>query len=82
MTVITATQLKTYRAQTYRLRPNLKLTSDRDALQFVNERGFVYFWPIKGVELPNLWAAVAGQRPVANATMTLATSPGVGKTRC
>lgn len=64
---ITPAQLKTYRAQTYRLRPNLKLTSDRDALKFVNERGFVYFWPIKGVELPSLWAAVAGQRPVADA---------------
>lgn len=67
MTSITATQLKTYRAQTYRWRPSLKLTSDREALKFVNERGFVYFWPIKGVELPSLWAAVAGQRPVAEA---------------
>lgn len=35
-------------------------------MEFVNERGFVYFWPITGVELPSLWAAVAGQRPVAD----------------
>lgn len=67
MTAITAAQLTTYRAQTYRLRPGLKLTNDRDALKFVNERGFIYFWPIKGVELPSLWAAVAGPRPVADA---------------
>ena len=67
MRSLTLAQLKTYRAQTYRLTPRLKLKTDRDALAFVNERGFVYFWPIKGVELPSLWAAVAGQRPVASA---------------
>lgn len=35
-------------------------------MAFVEERGFVYFWPIKGVEMPSLWAAVAGERPVAD----------------
>jgi hypothetical protein len=44
----------------------LRLGSVEEALAFVNERGFVHFWPIKSVNLPNLWAAVAGQRPVAN----------------
>ncbi len=33
----------------------------------MNERGFVYFWPIKGIDLPSLWTAVAGNRPVADA---------------
>jgi hypothetical protein len=33
----------------------------------VNRRGFVYFWPIKGIDLPSLWTAVAGDRPVADA---------------
>jgi hypothetical protein len=42
------------------------LASVEDAVRFVNERGFVHFWPIKGVVLPNLWAAVAGNRPVAD----------------
>src|SRR3972149_5049108 len=28
---------------------------------------FSYFWPIKDVTLPSLWAAVAGDRPVADA---------------
>jgi hypothetical protein len=32
----------------------------------VNERGFIYFWPISGVDLPSLWTAVAGDRPVAD----------------
>lgn len=43
------------------------LTAPEQALRWVNERGFVYFWPIKGVLLPSLWAAVAGERPVAAA---------------
>ena len=43
------------------------LRSKDDALQFVNERGFVYFWPIKGITFPSLWTAVAGNRPVADA---------------
>lgn len=38
----------------------------RQAAAFVKERGFVHFWPIKGVDLPSLWAAVAGNRPVAD----------------
>ncbi|MBK9210977.1 MAG: hypothetical protein IPL71_22930 [Anaerolineales bacterium] len=27
---------------------------------------FIYFWPIKGIDLPSLWTAVAGDRPVAD----------------
>lgn len=66
MVNISASALKTYRTRTYRLLPKLKLTTPEAAVEFVNERGFVYFWPITGVELPSLWAAVAGQRPVAD----------------
>lgn len=58
-------QLETYRARTFRLLPALQLKTPAEALRFVNERGFIYFWPIKGVTLPNLWTAVAGNRPVA-----------------
>lgn len=43
-----------------------RVRTARSALRFVNERGFVYFWPIKGMELPSLWAAVAGDRVVAD----------------
>jgi hypothetical protein len=63
---VTQAQLRAYRAQAYRLKPALRLKDERDALAFVNQRGFVYFWPIKGVELPSLWAAVAGARPVSD----------------
>lgn len=37
------------------------------AVEFVKERGFVFFWPIKGISLPSLWVAVAGDRLVADA---------------
>jgi hypothetical protein len=64
---LTSARLRAYRAQTYRLKPSRRLKSAADAVKFVNERGFAYFWPIKGVELPSLWAAAAGNRPVADA---------------
>ena len=59
-------QLERYRAYTFRLLPELQVRTLDDALHFVNERGFVYFWPIKEVILPSLWTAVAGERPVAD----------------
>lgn len=55
-----------YRAKTFRLPPSPRVTSPKAALDFVNARGFVYFWPIKGIDLPSLWTAVAGNRVVAD----------------
>ena len=66
MTELSLERIQAYRARTYRLLPELRLTSVEEAVAFVEERGFVYFWPIKGVEMPSLWAAVAGDRPVAD----------------
>jgi hypothetical protein len=66
MATISPAQLKRYRAGTYRLARGQQLRSADDAVRYVDERGFVYFWPIKGVELPSLWSAVAGLRPVAD----------------
>ena len=59
-------KLNTHRAQTFHLPPAKRLTSPSQALTFVNARGFIYFWPIKGIALPSLWTAVAGDRPVAD----------------
>ncbi len=65
--VISPEKLRQYRAQTFRLPPAPRITSPEAALEYVNARGFIYFWPIKGVDLPSLWTAVAGDRPVADA---------------
>lgn len=59
-------KLNSYRARTFRLPPSPRVTSPKAALQYVNERGFIYFWPIKGIDLPSLWVAVAGNRVVAD----------------
>jgi hypothetical protein len=60
-------RLLAHRARTFCLPPAKPIFSPAEALDFVNARGFVYFWPISGVDLPSLWTAVAGDRPVADA---------------
>lgn len=60
----TQADLEKYRAKTFRLLPILRLHFERDAIRFVNERGFIFFWPVKNELLPSLWGAVAGDRPV------------------
>lgn len=64
MESISAQLLNEYRLKTWRAAPDLRLRSPQEAIRFVEDRGFVSFWPIKGVILPSLWCAVAGDRPV------------------
>lgn len=59
-------KLNSHRAKTFRLPPFSRVASPKAALDFVNTRGFIYFWPIKGIDLPSLWTAVAGNRVVAD----------------
>jgi hypothetical protein len=59
-------KLNSLRARTYHLPPAKRISSASQALTFVKARGFVYFWPIKSIDLPSLWTAVAGDRPVAD----------------
>jgi hypothetical protein len=58
---------KTYRDRSFGLPPSRRISSPAAAREFINQRGFIYFWPIKGIDLPSLWTAVAGNRPVADA---------------
>jgi len=58
--------IRQYRAGTFRTLPGKRIKSKEEAIDFVNQRGFVYFWPIKDIVLPSLWVAVAGDRPVAD----------------
>jgi hypothetical protein len=66
MVSISFERIKEYRNKTFRTLPGDGLTSAEDAVDFVNQRGFVFFWPIKNITLPSLWAATAGERPVAD----------------
>ncbi len=59
-------RLHSHRARTFNLPPSKPLLTLAQARRFVDARGFVYFWPIKGIDLPSLWTAVAGERPVAD----------------
>lgn len=57
-------KLQKYRTKTFRTSVFSRVRSIEDALDFVNERGFIFFWPIKGFVFPSLWAANAGDRVV------------------
>jgi hypothetical protein len=59
-------KINSYRSKTYRMSAALRVSSPRAARDFINQRGFTYFWPIKGIEMPSLWTAVAGNRVVAD----------------
>ena len=45
----------------YRRRMNLRVTTKDQAVEFVNDVGFCFLFPIQGVEMPSLWDAVAGR---------------------
>ena len=66
MPSLNLTKLNAHRTRTFNLPPTKRLSSPAQALTFVNKRGFVYFWPNKGIDMPSLWTAVAGDRPVAD----------------
>jgi len=63
---ITLAEVRRWRDYVYHRSAERRLTNPEQAVAFVNEVGFCFFWPIEGVELPSLWAAVAGDRPVPN----------------
>ena len=49
----------------YRRTPERRVRTVEEARTFIEEVGFCHFWPIKGIEMPNLFHAIAGRvRPV------------------
>ena len=49
----------------YRRTPERRIQTIDQARAFVDDVGFCFFWPIKDIEMPNLFHAIAGQvRPV------------------
>lgn len=60
MVELSQDRLAAYRRQTFRLSPEIRLRSKEQAVDYANERGFIFFWPIKGFSFPSLWTAVTG----------------------
>lgn len=60
-------KIANYRARTFGLTQSTRVSSLEQAMDFVERRGLIFFWPVKNVDLPDLWTAVAGRRPVASA---------------
>jgi len=57
-------RINVYRAETFCTQPNKRVANLDQAIDFINQRGFAFFWPIKDVLFPSLWVANAGNRPV------------------
>ncbi len=64
MKTISLETVQQFRALTFHTAQQSRLSTPQQAVDFVNERGFVFFWPVKGITMPSLWCAVAGDRPV------------------
>jgi len=63
--VQTPEQVADWRDVHYRRRPDLRLRTAQQALQFINDVGFCFLFPVKGVEMPSLWEAICGEsRPL------------------
>lgn len=58
--------IQQYHTKTFGFNPQNCIKTKEAAIDYVNQRGFIFFWPIKNIILPSLWNAVAGDRPVAN----------------
>lgn len=61
MTVLTLDEINRRREFNYRRTPERRVHTVEEARAFVEGVGFCHFWPIKGVELPNLFHAIAGR---------------------
>jgi len=56
--------IKKYQENTFRTELSRRLKSLEEAIDYVNERGFIFFYPIRKFPFPSLWTATAGDRPV------------------
>jgi len=59
--------LQSFRDHSFRTGAGLCIRNKIDAIRFVDERGYIFFWPITGITFPSLWVSVTGDRPVASA---------------
>lgn len=58
--VVQYTDIDNLREPHYRLNPDLKVKSRREAVDFINQAGIVLLFPGDNVPLPDLWSAING----------------------
>jgi hypothetical protein len=73
---VSSAWIEAQRARRYRRTPQLRIQTIEEARAFVDEVGFCHFWPIKDVETPNLFHAIAGQ---VRSVPTAHDDPDLGK---
>ncbi|MGC9357373.1 MAG: AlkZ-related protein [Anaerolineae bacterium] len=62
---ISLAEIRDRREHNYRRTPQRRIGTVEEARHFVGKVGFCHLWPIKGIETPNLFHAIAGRdRPV------------------
>jgi hypothetical protein len=62
---LTLEALQAARAERYRQLPWLRVQTEQDALDFLNDVGISSLFSAKGIELPSLWGALCGEdRPL------------------
>jgi hypothetical protein len=59
--MLTKHELVDRREARYRRRMDVRVTTPAQAVEFVNDVGFCFLFPIQGVEMPSLWDAIAGR---------------------
>lgn len=55
-----------YRKKTFALLPRFRVDTLDMALEYINARKLIAFWPINRIPCPSLWVSTAGDRPVPN----------------
>ena len=61
MPKLTKRDILEVRQARYRRRMDLRVTTQEQAIEFVNDVGFCFLFPIQQVEMPSLWDAIAGR---------------------
>jgi hypothetical protein len=58
---LTGASLQAARAERYRRRPHLRVHTEEQALDFVNDVGLCLLFSAQDIELPSLWGALCGE---------------------
>jgi hypothetical protein len=63
--MLTVETLRQARAERYRQRPDLRVRTEAEALEFLNDVGLSLLFSARDIELPSLWGALCGEdRPM------------------